>query len=380
MNNNHIITTNKTYNSQDDYQRFSVSKIKTYKECSQMYKLKYVDKLDSFVQSNSTIIGTLLHSTLEYLYGTEDDEVETATDAFFKILAPEFSNLGFGSVENILGELLDYHQDINNLYLRASSNYSGPDAIRTGKGEVPKVPEMTGVWKYECKRLKLEERQELINYTVRTSKKGFDKVSITEVFSRSLNLANKYRTPDAFEEILHLELPLSHWDKTSNTLINPILFPNCKHKDIYLNGYIDNVAKVKVDGKVKTAIIDYKTSKELFDSNIVEHNQQLLMYAAAASTLLNCDIEYIGILSLLKSDLILVPINKEIQEELITMFNKIIDKTLANDFVKHFPDTKYSACLNSFGGACPFLKNCWPKSYQYINSNNLSDDFLAEFN
>lgn len=380
MNENHIITKDNKYTSQDDYTRFSVSKIKTYKECSQLYKLKYVDKLDSFVQSNATIIGTLLHSTLEYLYGIEDDEVQTAVDAFFKILAPEFSKLGFSSVENILGELLDYHQDVSKLYLRASPNYSGLDAIRTGKGEVPKVPEMTGVWKSECKRLKLEERQELIDYTVRTSKKGFDKVSITEVFSRSLNLATKYKTPHALEEIIHLELPLSHWDKTSNTLINPIPFPNCKHDNIYLNGYIDNIAKVKVDGKISTAIIDYKTSKEVFDVNIVEHNQQLLMYAAAASTLLNCDIEYIGILSLLKSDLILVPINKEIQEELIDMFNKIIDKTLANDFVKHFPDSKYSACLNSFGGVCPFLENCWPKSHQYINRNLLSDDFLAEFN
>ena len=100
------------------------------------------------------------------------------------------------------------------------------------------------------------------------------------------------------------------------------------------------------------------------------------MYAAAASILLDCDIEYIGILSLLKSDLVLVPINKDIQEELIVMFNKIIDKTLANDFVKHFPDTKYSACLNSFGGPCPFLKECWPKSHDYLNRFNMSDDYL----
>jgi CRISPR/Cas system-associated exonuclease Cas4 (RecB family) len=379
MNPSNIITTNNTYSSQDDYQRFSVSKIKTYKDCSQMYKLKYIDKLDSYIQSNATLVGTLMHATLEYLYGVDDKEVQTAQDAFFKILAPEFSKLGFTSVESILGELLDYYQDINSLYLRASSNYKGIDAIRTGKGDVPKVPEMTGIWKSERKRLKLDERQYTIDHTIQTSKSGFEKVSITEVFSRALNLSNIYTTPNALEEILHLELPISHWDKSSNSLINAVPFPNCKHKDIYLNGYIDNISKVRVDGKTATAVIDYKTSREVFNTSVVQHNQQLLMYAAAASELLNCDIEYIGILSLLRSELILVSIDKEIQTEIITAFNKIIDKTINNDFVKHFPDTEYSTCLNNFGAPCPFLKNCWPNSYQYINRDKLSDDFLAEY-
>lgn len=374
-----IITSTNNFNSQEDYRRYSVSKIKTYKDCSEMYKLKYVDKLESYVYSNATLIGTLMHSTLEYLYGTDDDEVQTPQDAFFKILPQEFNKLGFSSVESILGDLLDYYQDINSLYERASFNYKGHDAIRTGKGEVPKVPEMTGVWKSECKRLKLQDRQSLIDYTIQTSKNGFENVSITEVFTRALNLANIYNTPDCFEEILYLELPISHWDKSTNSLVNAIPFPQCKHEDVYLNGYIDNISKIRVNGKVVTAVIDYKTSKEAFDSNIVEHNQQLLMYAAAAEQLLNCDIEYIGILSLLKSELILAPVNKDIQQDLLNMFSKIIDKTISNDFVKHFPDSKYSTCLDNFGGVCPFLKNCWPNSYKYINKNKLSDDFLSEY-
>lgn len=373
-----IITEDTKYKSNEEYERFSVSKIKTYKDCSQMYKLKYIDKLDSYQQSNATLTGTLLHSTLEYLYGTEDDTVQTALDAFFKILEPEFFKLGITSVESILGDLLEYHSDINNLYLRASAAYTGIDAIRTGKREVPKVPEMTGVWKAECKRLKLDQRKTLIDYTIQTSKKGMENVSITDVFSRALTLATNYNTPNVLEEVLYLELPISEWNRNTNSLINGVLFPGCSHENIYLNGFIDNISKVRINGKIYTAVIDYKSSKEVFNESIVEHNQQLLMYAAAAEQLLNITIDYIGILSLIKGDLILVPVNKSIQEELLVSYNKIIDKTINREFTKHFPDTKYSTCLNSFGGPCAFLEHCWPKSYDYLNKNNLKDDFFFE--
>jgi hypothetical protein len=380
MNSKNIITTNTIYESQDEYTKYSVSKIKTYKDCSQMYKLKYVDKLDTYVQSTATLTGTLLHSTLEYLYGVEDDEVETAQDAFFKILSPEFANLGIVSAESILGELLDYHRDITHLYERASANYRGIDAIRTGKGEVPKAPEMTGIWKSECKRLKLDERKYLIDHTIQTSKTGLENVSITDVFSNALKLASIYNTPAEFESILHLELPLSTWDKNTNTLINAVPFPQSKHKNIFLNGFVDNVAKVQVNGKIYTAVIDYKSSKEEFNTSIVEHNQQLLMYAAGVQYLLKEPVEYIGIFSFKKNKLILAPVDKNLQKELILLFNKIINKTIKKDFTKHFPDTKYSTCLNSFGGTCPFLENCWPKSFEFLNKNNLSEDISDFYN
>lgn len=372
------ITTLTTYTDQTQYERFSVSKIKTYKECSEMFKLKYIDKLDVYHQSTATLVGTLLHSSLEYLYSIEDDEVNNAQDAFFKILPIEFGKLGIVSIESILGDLLDYHQDINNLYKRASASYKGIDAIRTGKGEVPKAPEMTGIWKAECKRLKLEQRKDLIDYTIQNSKSGLESVSITDVFTRAFNLASNYNTPDAFEEILYLELPLSKWDRNTNTLINAVPFPGATRKDIYLNGFIDNIAVVNVNGKQFNAVIDYKTSKEIFNDSIVEHNQQLLIYAAGAEHILNIPIDYIGILSLLKGDLILVPVDKELQNEVIKSFNQVIDKALGKQFTKHYPDSKYSNCLNSFGGACPFLKNCWPKSFDYLNKNKLEDDFFKE--
>ena len=376
---NNKISETDQYSSQDEYKRYSVSKIKTYKDCSQMYKLKYVDKLESYKESTSTFVGTLLHAALEYLYGVEDDEVFDARQAFFKVLGPEFAKKGITSAESILAELLDYHQDISNLYNRASASYIGSDAIRTGKGGVPKVPEMTSTWKSECKRLNLNDRKDRIDYAIQASKTGMESVSITDVFTKSLTLATDYVTPDEFEEILHLELPLSEWDKDKNVLTNPVPFPGCTHDNVFLNGYVDNIAKVRLGNTVGNAIIDYKSSKETFNSSIVEHNQQLLMYAAGVEHLLNIKIDYIGILSFVKGDLILVPIDKSIQQEVITMFNKVIDKTLKGDYNKHSPDTKYSKCLNMFGGCCPFLEHCWPKAHDFHNTTNLTDDFLKSY-
>jgi hypothetical protein len=367
------------YSSQDEYQRFSVSKIKTYKECSQMYNLKYVQKLSCYKESTSTFVGTLVHAALEYLYGVEDDSVVSAKDAFFKILADEFAKKGISSTESILGDLLEYYEDINNLYLRASAAYNGKDAIRTGNGSVPKVPEMTSTWKAECKKLDLDNRKARIDYIIQTSKNGMEEVSITDVFSKALTLVSNYVTPPEFMEILHLELPLSEWNKDTNTLINPVPFPECEFPNVYLNGYIDNIAKVIVNGKLITAVIDYKTSKEEFNESIVAHNQQLLIYAAGVEELLGIEVDYIGILSLIKGNLVLVPVDKEIQSKVIQGFNGIIKKIFDNDFHKHYPDTKYSACLNSFGSTCPFLKECWPKSYEYFHETGLEDDFFASY-
>jgi len=376
---NNYLTENKTYDSQDDYSRFSVSKLKCYKECPQLFKLRYVDKIDTYKESNSTAIGTILHACLEYLYGTEDDDVETAEDAFFTVISTELENLGIDKPEAILGDLLDYHKDINQLYVRASAAYNGPDAIRTKNGSVPKAPEMTGVWKSECRRLDLTGRKTRIDDTISSSNTKLASVSITDVFSKAYILAKNYVTPNAFEEILHLELPLSQWDKNANVLRNAVPFPGCSHPNVYFNGFIDNIAKIRVDGRSVYAVIDYKTSKETFNTNIVSHNQQLLMYAAGVEELMNIPITHVAILSLTSGDLVVAPVDKEIQAEVIENFNKIIDKAFKNDFHKHVPDTKYSPCLSMFGGECPMLQHCWAKSYDYLFKDSLQDDYFTQY-
>lgn len=376
---NNYLTKTTTYNNQEQYSRFSVSKLKCYKQCPQLFKLRYIDKLDTYKESTSTAIGTILHACLEYLYGESDDDVNNAEDAFFTIINSELEKLGIDKPEFILADLLDYHKDINQLYVRASSAYDGIDAIRTKNGSVPKVPEMTGVWKSECRRLDLNNRKNRIDEVISSSKTRLKDVSITDVFSKSYILAKNYITPNAIQEILHLELPISEWDKDNNLIHNAVAFPNCKHPDVYFNGYVDNVARIKIDGKVFNAIIDYKSSKEIFNTNIVSHNQQLLMYAYAVEELLNIPITHIAILSLINGSLVTATIDKEIQNQVINNFNSLIDKIFSKDFYKHVPDSKYSTCLNMFGGVCPVLEHCWPQSYDYLFKDDLQDDYFNKF-
>ena len=373
----HYLTESNLYDSKDQFQTFSVSRIKTYKDCSQMYKLKYVDKLDVFKQSTSTLSGTLLHAALEYFYGTEDSEVVTPEDAYFKILPIELANVGITKADSLCNELLEYYEDIKHLYARASESYTGPDAIRTRNGSVPKAPEMTGVWKAAVKKLNLDTRKSLIDTTIQTSKDGMEDVSIVDVFTKSLQIIKEYTTPREMVKMLSLEMPLSQWDYENNILRNPVPFPGCSHPHVYLNGYIDNICKIRVGSKTYTTIVDYKSSKETFDENIVKHNQQLLLYAAGVEYITGEPVEYIGILSFLQKELIYVPVDKKIQQEVIEIYNRVIDKTIKGEFNKHVPDTKYSQCLSSFGGECPFLKHCWPDAYNYNHSTD--DNFSLPF-
>lgn len=372
-----IITQTDVYKERSEFNHYSVSKLKMYSKCSEMYYLQYIEKMYTYKESTSTFIGTLMHATLEYLYGEDDDSVESALDAFYRILIPEFQNAGIMDAEAILGDLLDYNEDISQLYLRASESYEGDDAIRTKSGKVPKAPEMTGIWKEECRRLDLNSRKSRIDQVIQDSKTGFEEVSITDVFAKAYQIAAEYYTPEEIEEILYLELPLSKWDYKNQRLINAVPFPNCKHEHKYMSGYIDNVCKIRVNGKIYTAVVDYKTSKEEFNENMVAHNQQLLSYVAGVEALTDLKIDYIGILSFTQKKLIYAPVDRQLMEEVFVNYNKVIDAEIAGAYIKHVPDTKYSPCLDSFGHTCPFLEHCWPSTFEFLENKKVNaDEFL----
>ena len=196
-------------------------------------------------------------------------------------------------------------------------------------------------------------------------------------FAKAHNIAAEYLTPKEIEEVLYLELPLSKWDYQNKRLINAVPFPYCTHEHKYMSGFIDNISKIRINGKLYTAVIDYKTSKEEFDENMVAHNQQLLSYVAGVETLTDLTIDYIAILSFTQKKLIYAPVDRQLLEEVLINYNKVIDAEVAGIYMKQVPDTKYSSCLDSFGHVCPFLEHCWPTSHDYLeNKEENMDDFL----
>lgn len=359
---------------------YSVSRLKKYSECSQAYKYTYIDKIKVFSQSNSTIIGSLLHSSLE-IYLHLDNSLpfikvfeEQSKKVFIKnkYIIENVEEPTFNKLYNLL---IDYSRDIRTLWFRASSECTGKNAIRTAKGDIPANPSMTSGWKQAAKNLNLDERYNYLNTQFNYISNSSD-INIVEAFTEAYTLACNYETPPEIVETLFLEFPLSDYNYETKEFTNPVLMPDEYGGDlgIYLNGYIDWLGYVYFAGKKRLALIDYKTSKENLTEDKLEYHAQLLAYVYAVEKLLGLKVEVIGVHSLRHKKLALTLVDRDIlQEANRSLFSKH-NKIAACHFEKdHLPDSQYSPCLSSFGRECPHLALCYPKIYNKLHPESLAN-------
>lgn len=393
---------------------YSVSKLNTYKQCSEKYKLTYIDKLRVFSASNSTIAGNLLHDALE-LYLHSDNKVsfiEVFEDqSKVSLIKRKFiiDNINTTTFNKLYSQLLEYSRDIRTLHHRASADYKGKNAIRTAKGDVPANPMMTSGWKEAAKNLSLDSRykqlEEEFSYI-----STLNNVNLVEAFSDAYTLACNYATPEEIVETLFLEFPLSDYNYETKEFTNPVLMPDeyggidyeliClvsllieslklksnlvwyllqlaatyKTKAIYLNGYIDWVGYVMFQGKKRFALIDYKSSKENLTVDKLEYHAQLLAYVYAVERLLGIEVEVIGVHSLRHKKLVLSLVGRDILEVANrSLFSKHKQIASCHFEKEHLPDSQYSSCLNNYGKPCEYLNICHPKMYNYLNPNSLSN-------
>lgn len=376
------------YKNKEEAKFYSISRLKTYKECGEYYRRKYVEKEPCFVQSNSTVCGTLTHAALEHFYKkypilSEKEKKninELLLDSFYEVAPSEFRNMGISDVGSILSELNEYYNSISNLYKRASKDYTGEDSIRTKSGGICKAPEMTSVWKKEVKSLNINFTKDIIDSTFKKSLTDYKEVSITEAYCKTINLLKQYRHPSEIINTMYCELELSEWNEEKKEIKNPVLFPFIRnYKDnTYINGYIDNISKIEVEGREENCVIDYKTSKEEFSKSTVSHNQQLLLYAYCVEKLTGEEVNYIGIMSLTHNKLVYVEVDRRIQKTVLTKLATLIELINAKLYLKNIPDSKYSKCLSSFGKECIFLSECWSKFTQIEEEPSL--DIKEYFN
>ena len=346
---------------------YSVSRLKSYSECSQAYNHRYNLKTPYNRFSESTIMGSLVHEALEFLYTTEDESIIYCIDAFLKsswwalmkggVLPPSTDP---SVVDLVWNELMSSVEIVNQLLEKASAGYVGLDAIRTKDGRVPSNPRMTTQWKNLEESMGLNEIKKSVNNTLHLLNPDLENISVVDAFANAYNLCNTYRTPHDIEEILHLELPLSDWDANTLSFNNPVLMPPeyGGEEGVYLNSYIDMVARVE-GGKL--AVIDHKTSKELVTPEMVQNNVQLNSYVYGYEELTGETVDFIGINHIRSNTLIMVPVDRDIHEECISSLFSTHKYIKYNLYKKHTPDSNYSPCLSSFGNVCPFLKYCWPK-------------------
>jgi hypothetical protein len=359
---------------------YSVSKLKKFGECSQAYKYTYIDKIKVYSQSNSTIIGSLLHDSLEiYLHSDNSlpfiEVFEEQSKKTFIKRKYIVENLEEATFNKLYTQLVDYSKDIRTLHYRASADYTGKNAIRTAKGDVPSNPIMTSGWKQAAKNLNLESRYDFLKEQF-TFISNLPEIDLVEAFTEAYTLSCNYETPVEIVETLHLEFPLSDYNYETKEFTNPVLMPNeyGGDSDIYLNGYIDWVGYVNFQGKKRFALIDYKTSKENLTKDKLEYHAQLLAYVYAVERLLGVEVEVIGVHSLRHKKLALTLVDREIlQEANKSLFSKH-KKISACQFEKdHLPDSQYSMCLNMYSRECPHLSLCYPKIYNKLHPESLSN-------
>jgi len=336
----------------NDFKHYSVSKLKTLSTCGEYYKLKYINKISIEEDiSYNAFIGTLVHTCLEKAY--EEFSVrfkplehykETALEALDKI---KISNFDYQL-------LYSYLEEVNNLYLKASIEYTEIDSIRKQDGGITNHPELTSKWKKLYKQLGLDIYRETLDQCFpSTSKK--DK-TIVDAYVEAYQIVKKYKHPSIIKTIEAIEYPISARD--GNTLINPLLLPKKyrEKEDIHFMGYIDLVGR---DRDNQIVIIDHKTSSKDFTEQDVFHNVQLCAYVWAYESLNKEKVAYIGINNLSSGNLAIVktPSEEHIKKVVRCLFDnhKIIEQGL---FHKHTPEP-YSPCLSMYGSACPYLNICW---------------------
>jgi RecB family exonuclease len=337
---------------------FSYSKLEKYAQCSEFYRLYYLDKSVPRPDTSSihTVVGNICHEVLEDYYGriqagVDAESVEALLTRWWQ---NELARIG------LLGswpELTRYAQDLMQLHARASAHYTGLDAIRTSAGKVPEKPERTTIWQRAAAELQLDSRLAALNVAVRAvvTDGHWVKYSLPDVMAETHRILTGYRDPVAGCRIEQIEYALSEYDEEFKRIRNAVIFPGT---DAHLNGFIDLVV---TDGYNRIYIIDHKTSKEAPSAAKVSHWEQLLLYGWAWHRVTGQVPDVIAINHLRSKQLICAPFDLARAEEAVSRKMKQIDAVAKEVFIPQNPTDFGSACFNAYTKEpCGYLAHCHP--------------------
>ncbi len=338
--------------AREDYTYYSVSRLQTYLKCGEAYRLQYEEKLKrEYTYSYSTVIGSLVHNALEWYFNSQGsdksliDLFETTSEAALvdlKILADTDTG--------VYEDLQRYARGVRSLYERASATYTGPDPIRTAKGDVPSVPQNTSSWK-----------EAMVDLGQGRLKDGLDALalgkglsfSLCDAYAEAYALTRNYKVPAM--DAMYVELGLSKYEGLE--MVNPVILPDEYGgiKGIYLSGSIDLVAMY--NGKL--SIIDHKTSSGAAPSTEeVSTNPQLLAYAWAYEQLTGQVVEGVAINHIRSGTMVWAPPSPHKDKVLQSLLgvHKAIEVSY---FPRHTPSEYDSPCNKWYGKECPFRAQCW---------------------
>lgn len=404
---------------------YSFSKLGRYNNCSYYFYLwdlcKDIPRPES--DSKSTVLGNCCHDVLEEFYkqfmvppvgnGVPIRKtVDQLLEAWWE------TRLDDDGLLAILPSLKGYEQHLAWLYYKSSADYTGTDAIRSGKGnfrKVPTKPERTTDWKNafaaagldqlakqidDYTRTVCEQRQ--VAYDAECLAKPDEKVeklksrhwlrmSIFDIYTLSWQILRGYVDPVAGTTIYGVEYKLTDYDSDFHRMVNPVtlipahtkqLYPALGNQSptmevgaTYLTGFIDLVV---IDGQNRVYIIDHKTSKGGAPSTYkVASWEQLLIYGWAWNQLHGRYPDFIGINQLRDKVLVCAPFDPELAEAAVRRKLAAIKGIDAEIFIQAGPTDFGTPCLQFNGEPCGYLAHCHPKfaaAYEEHKQANIDEN------
>lgn len=355
----------KTIRQENRPATYSVSKLRTFHTCSMMYKYKYVDKIRDNSLTKATLIGSCLHQALEDNYfafiGIDNPPATLPEQTILKGINDVLSKVFLHDLTEQIAQVYTYYQSIQELYVRASANYTGPNPIRKGDGTVAQAPEMTGTWKKELAKLKVDNIEKELNSYIKSVDARWINLDFFDIVITVLKVGSKFNLDSRIKKIIGVELEFS-------PETNVIVTPNTTDKGPILEAYIDLVAELD-NGEI--AIIDYKSGSQDYSEAEIDFNSQLLMYSYAYEQLTGKAPKYIGIYNLRTNKLLLSEMIPAFREQVIEQLTGVHNDIVNGKFEKRLPnkDTANSCpCLDQFHKPCPFLANCYPELAAKLNN------------
>lgn len=385
--------------------KVSYSKLSTYLECPELYRLKYVKKErgEGLTIVEPLIKGTLAHSCIEnYLRGLDkEDAVQIALGAWLKeTCGLEANSVDIQAKKNVVVESVydDFDMDglfddniasassiidIDMLYTfavecgrllhRCSESYKEKDKIRNKDGSAPKNPleyppgEFTKEYNFKDLALKKTE----IDQRAAKQHRAFTRMSLANIAAEAISYLFIFEVPEEVDSVEKIEFKLD---------TEKVWFG--KDRDIYWNGLIDTEYLTK-DGEI--IINDHKTEKYKRRPEDVAFDLQLNSYAAVRyeqSSKLpeKIAITHLGTNSLLTADtdIDILTDSMEYLEGIQAEIDKDIKlKGVETPWFKKWPAKYGSPCIrrkfDALEQVCPYLRKCWPMYAESIK------DELNEF-
>jgi len=331
---------------------FSHSAIDTYRKCGELYKYSYIDKVVPSSAESYFELGTFIHGALEGLYL---DFYKTPEEGFYRYLPVYLKEENLSELEPDILAIID---KLSNLYVRASEDYLGKDAIRNkgnGKQEGParpvsKVPTQTTDWKSALIAEGIDVLRNSVNQRAARQVK-FVNIALTDVIGECHYILKKYKHPSWYKETIPgmVEIAFSTRDETG-TYKNLVEWPN--QPNTYISGVIDLVAR---NHNSQIVIVDHKTGQDTTNTSLVQHNSQLNIYAYAWFKLTGDWPDFISINNAKTGSNYIAPVEPQIALDIVYNRSKYITDIINKRFIKEAPSDYNSPCVK-----CPMLHKCHP--------------------